>query len=102
LVDEAAVALALDAGKLGFYTADVFEFEDWALVDRPREISSALIANTSQTLLTPHVGSAVTRVREEMAMQAVENLISFFEGKVPEGTLNAEKVLQAERSRAHA
>ncbi len=92
LVDEAAVADALASGHLGFYTADVFEFEDWAIPDRPKEVHHGLIENWSHTLLTPHIGSAVTRVREEMAMQAVENVIAFFDGQTPQGALNAAAV----------
>lgn len=92
LVDEAAVSKALDSGGLGYYAADVFEFEDWSIADRPKQVHQGLIENRSKTLLTPHIGSAVTRVREEMAMQAAENLIEFFDGKIPQGALNAEQV----------
>lgn len=92
LVDEAAVARALEANRLAFYAADVFEFEDWALPGRPKAINPALISQTERTLFTPHLGSAVTRVREEMAMQAAENVIAFFDGRVPDGALNADKV----------
>ena len=35
VVDEAAVADALEAGALGGYAADVYEMEDWALAEPP-------------------------------------------------------------------
>lgn len=100
LVDEAAVARALAAGRLGFYAADVFEFEDWALPDRPQSIDPALLAQADRTLFTPHLGSAVRRVREEMAMQAAENIISYFRGDIPEGALNADRIAKLS-PRAH-
>lgn len=95
LVDEAAVAKALEVGPIGFYAADVFEFEDWALADRPNAINPALLALSDRTLFTPHLGSAVTRVREQMALQSADNIIAFFEGRLPNGALNAVNVLGA-------
>lgn len=79
LVDEAAVATALEAGRLGGYAADVFAMEDWALPDRPREIPPALLAHP-RTLFTPHLGSAVAQVREAIEMAAAESLAAFFAG----------------------
>ncbi|NKC31083.1 NAD(P)-dependent oxidoreductase [Falsiroseomonas selenitidurans] len=83
LVDEAAVAEALHAGRLGGYAADVFALEDWALPDRPRAIPPALLAHP-RTLFTPHLGSAVAQVREAIEMSAAESLAAFFAGaRVP-------------------
>lgn len=93
LVNEAAVARALEDGHLGFYAADAFAFEDWAIPDRPREIHPRLLALTDRTLFTPHLGSAVTRVREEMALQAAQNVIDFFRGTVPRGAVNGDIVV---------
>ena len=59
VVDERAVAAALEGGALGGYAADVFEMEDWALPDRPRSIDPRLRTHP-RTLFTPHLGSAVT------------------------------------------
>ena len=56
VVDEAAVAAALHSGALGGYAADVFEFEDWALPDRPRAIPPELL-DAPRTLFTPHLGN---------------------------------------------
>jgi phosphonate dehydrogenase len=94
LVDEAAVARALRSGRLGFYAADVFEFEDRALPDRPRAIHAALFAETRRTLFTPHLGSAVSRVREAMALRAVQNIVDFFDERTPPGTVNADVLIR--------
>ena len=70
VVDERAVACALESGHLGGYAADVFEFEDWARSDRPTGISAQLPSVKSSTLFTPHLGSAVDDVRREIALEA--------------------------------
>jgi phosphonate dehydrogenase len=86
-VDEAAVATALDAGRLGGYAADVFEMEDWALPDRPRAIDPRLLASP-RALLTPHLGSAVARVRADIAMAAALNVADVLEGRRPRDAIN--------------
>lgn len=73
VVDEAAVASRLESGMLGAYAADVFEMEDWLLSDRPRFIHPDLLRSPS-TLFTPHLGSAVARVRLAIEWRAAENL----------------------------
>jgi phosphonate dehydrogenase len=62
LVDEAAIASALVDGRLAGYAADVFECEDWARRGRPAKIDPRLRAADAPTVLTPHIGSAVTDV----------------------------------------
>jgi phosphonate dehydrogenase len=89
VVDEEAVAAALNEGRLGGYAADVFAMEDWALTDRPPAIPEALLAQ-SHTLFTPHLGSAVASVRRSIEWNAARQLQAFFAGKVPEGLLPAE------------
>jgi phosphonate dehydrogenase len=86
-VSELAVAGALAAGSLGGYAADVFEMEDWALPDRPRAIDPRLRASP-RTLFTPHLGSAVARVRAEIAMAAALNIADFLEGRRPRDAIN--------------
>lgn len=86
LVDEAAVAAALESGALGGYAADVFEMEDWARADRPAAIPPALLAHP-RTLFTPHLGSAVVEVRRRIAVQAATALAEFFAGRPMPGRL---------------
>ena len=86
LVDEVAVAAALQAGHLGGYAADAFELEDWARTDRPATIPTALLAHP-RTLFTPHLGSAVVEVRRQIALQAAHALAEFFAGRPMPGRL---------------
>jgi len=89
VVDEEAVADAIDSGHLGGYAADVFEMEDWALEDRPRSVSPRLLENRERTFFTPHLGSAVDEVRKMIAMEAARQLEAAFSGHTPEHALNA-------------
>jgi phosphonate dehydrogenase len=88
LVDEAAVADALESGAVGGYAADVFAFEDLALADRPNDIESRLLVMADKTLFTPHLGSAVDRVRRDIALQAASSLLEGLGGAVPSGAVN--------------
>jgi phosphonate dehydrogenase len=88
VVDEEAVADALADGHLAGYAADVFEMEDWALPHRPRTIAPGLLAEGTRTLFTPHLGSAVTRVRIEIEMAAARSVIQYLDGERPDGALN--------------
>lgn len=87
VVDEAAVVRALKAGHLGGYAADVFACEDWQLDDRPRSISAELLAQEN-TVFTPHIGSAVHRVRVAIEQSAADNIIAVLQGKTPPDAVN--------------
>ncbi|MFH1870255.1 MAG: phosphonate dehydrogenase [Pseudomonadota bacterium] len=88
VVDEDAVADALAAGKLAGYAADVFELEEWARPDRPRNISRRLLADSERTLFTPHIGSAVDSVRLAIEMEATTNILQVLAGQKPQGAVN--------------
>ena len=87
LVDEAAVLAALQSNRLGGYAADVFELEDWARADRPREIAAGLLA-CPKTLFTPHLGSAVGEVRRAIEQAAAANILDALNGRVPRDAIN--------------
>ena len=87
LVDEAAVAEALAAGRLAGYAADTCEMEDWNLAGRPRDIHHAL-RDSDKTILTPHIGSAVRTVREAIERSAAESIIAVRDGVVPDTAVN--------------
>jgi phosphonate dehydrogenase len=76
VVDESAVSAALVSGRLAGYAADVFEFEDLSLDDRPENIHPGLLADAGRTLFTPHLGSAVDFARREIAMEAARYILS--------------------------
>ncbi|MEZ5785730.1 MAG: NAD(P)-dependent oxidoreductase [Xanthobacteraceae bacterium] len=88
VVDEAAVASALAAGKLAGYAADVFECEDWSRLDRPRVIDPRLRAIGAPTVLTPHLGSAVVDIRREIELTAAHSIVDVLTGRVPRNALN--------------
>ena len=88
IVDEYAVADALDIGHLGGYAADVFAMEDWARDDRPPGIPSRLLRYADRTLLTPHIGSAVTDVRIETELHAASQIEQVLQGGRPEGAVH--------------
>lgn len=87
LVSEAAIAEALDTGRLAGYAADVFEFEDWARNDRPHCIEPRLLAS-AKTVLTPHLGSAVTEVRRQITQSAADSILAVLGGRLPETVIN--------------
>ncbi len=89
LVNEQAVAGALASGHLGGYAADVFECEDWARPDRPAIIDPGLCASEASTVLTPHIGSAVTSVRRQIEASAANSIIDVLSGRRPAGAINA-------------
>jgi phosphonate dehydrogenase len=87
VVDEEAVAAALQAGHLGGYASDVFACEDWGLPDRPRQVPAALL-DAPRTLFTPHLGSAVQDVRLAIEHRAADNLLAVLDGQAPFDRIN--------------
>lgn len=88
LVDEEAVADAVETGHLGGYAADVFALEDIARPERPRAIPPRLLADTRRTVLTPHLGSAVATVRKRIVAEAAANILDCLDGRRPRGAVN--------------
>jgi phosphonate dehydrogenase len=88
VVDESAVVRALADGRLAGYAADVFEMEEWARPDRPAGVPAELLALPERTLFTPHLGSAVERVRLEIAQEAANNILQALAGERPRGAIN--------------
>ena len=88
VVDESAVATALQSDHLGGYAADVFEMEDWLRPGRPLRISPALLAMEEKTLFTPHIGSAVADIRLQIEMYCANSILQALSGTTPQGAVN--------------
>jgi glyoxylate reductase len=84
VVNEAALVLALENGKIAGAALDVFENE-------PR-IHPGL--KRSNVVLAPHIASASLETRTKMACIAAENVVALFAGQRPPNLLNPE-VLRA-------
>ena len=85
LVDERALAQALEEGRIAGAGIDVFENEP--------KIEPALL-RMENVVLTPHLGSAVMELRESMAHIVVDNIIAIIEGRPPPNCINKD-VLKA-------
>jgi lactate dehydrogenase-like 2-hydroxyacid dehydrogenase len=81
VVDEAALAAALQAKKLAGAGLDVYENEPKA--------HPALIER-KDVILAPHIASASVETRTKMAVMAAENVVALFQGKRPPNALNPE------------
>jgi phosphonate dehydrogenase len=87
VVDEDAVADALESGLLGGYAADVFAMEDWAAPGHPASIPARLLAQP-RALFTPHIGSAVDGVRRQMSLEAARQVRQVLAGQRPDHAVN--------------
>jgi glyoxylate reductase len=81
VVDEAALVRALEEGRIAGAGIDVYENEP--------KIQPALL-KMSNTVLTPHLGSAVAELRESMAHIVVDNIHAIVEGRRPPNCINME------------
>lgn len=81
VVDEKALLNALKNKIIAGAAIDVYE--------REPEFEKGL-EELDNIIMTPHIASATKRTRELMARKAAQNIIDFFEGKIPEGTVNRE------------
>ena len=81
IIDEKALMRALKKKQIAGAGLDVFEHEP----KLPPALKSA-----RNVVLTPHLGSAVMEVREQMANLVVDNLLALLEGRTPPNCVNPE------------
>jgi glyoxylate reductase len=79
IIDEAALVRALKAKRIAGAGLDVFEHEP--------KVDAAL-RKMPNVVLAPHLGSATTEVREQMANIVVDNILAFLDGKRPPNCVN--------------
>jgi glyoxylate reductase len=81
IVDEKALARALRKRQIAGAGLDVFEHEP--------QVTPALL-KMANVVATPHLGSAVIEVREQMANIVVDNILALLDGKTPPNCINPE------------
>ena len=81
IVDEKALVRILAEKKIAGAGLDVFENEP---------IVEPELLQLSNVVLTPHLGSAVTEVRETLAHIVVDNVIAILDGRQPPNCVNPE------------
>ncbi len=81
IVDEKALVRALVEGRISGAGLDVFENEP--------QVEPELV-RMRNVVLTPHLGSAVKELREEMANVVVDNILAALEGRHPPNCWNFE------------
>src|SRR5439155_10244145 len=82
LVDEAALARALDTGRLAGSAIDVGRAE----VQMP----SPAIAARPNVIATPHIGGLTPQAIEHQAFDTVAQVAEIVQGRVPKGAVNAQ------------
>jgi len=78
LIDEAALAKAIEAGKIAGAALDVYEFEP-----PPKDLS---VLKLPQVVVTPHLGASTEEAQIAVAVDVAQSLVDFYKGK---GTRNA-------------
>jgi len=89
VIDEAALARALTSGRIAGAGLDVFEHEPAVL---------PALVSCPNAVMTPHLGSAVSEVRDAMANRVVDNILAFLEGRDLPNCVNPQ-VFDSERTK---
>ena len=82
LVDETALAGALDSGHLAGAAMDVGR--------APDQMPSSVLAKRRDVIATPHIGGLTPEAVSHQAFDTVRQVEALGQGRVPEGAVNAE------------
>jgi D-3-phosphoglycerate dehydrogenase len=94
LVDEQALADALDGGGLAGCALDVGR--------APDQMPTPALAAHARVIATPHVGGLTRPAVEHQALETVDQLAALLDGRVPNGAVNAAHATRLERWRSAA
>ena len=81
LVDEAALLLALDSGRITGCALDVGRAND--------QMPSPALARHPLVVATPHIGGLTLPAIEHQALETVQQVSAIVQGQVPQGAVNA-------------
>ena len=82
LVDEAALARALDSGRIAGCALDVGR--------APDQMPTPALAARPDVIATPHTAGLTQPAIEHQSLETVAQAAQIVQGRVPEGALNAE------------
>ena len=89
LVDEAALAAALDSGRLAGAAMDVGR--------APDQMPSPELASRPDVIATPHIGGLTPQAIEHQALETVAQVEALLAGRVPAGAVNADAATRLSR-----
>ncbi|MEZ4832976.1 MAG: NAD(P)-dependent oxidoreductase [Caldilineaceae bacterium] len=89
VIDEAALATAIESGHVAGAALDVFE-------DEPLGADSPL-RNLSQVVLTPHLGGSTVEAQEKVAVDVALQVLDVLEGRPARYAVNADSAAQGAR-----
>ncbi len=92
LVDEAALARALDAKRIAGAALDVGR--------APDQMPSLALARRRDVIATPHIGGLTAPAIEHQALETVAQVADILKGKAPKGAANAERATRLARLRS--
>ena len=87
LIDEAALLVALDSGKVAGVALDVFEVEP---------ATENALFNHANVVCTPHLGAATTEAQENVALQVAEQMSDYLLTGAVQNALNMPSVTAEE------
>lgn len=89
LIDEAALAAALDAGRIAGAAMDVGR--------APDQMPSLMLAGRDDVVATPHIGGLTPPAIEGQALETVAQVGEIIKGRAPAGSVNADRAERLQR-----